>query len=275
MVKAEESTASCPNTFSQSGDVLKELEDRAGRQCIVRLARVKEVYRLAFVLMPGFSFSPVFEFQRPKYWDYPGDTFNDYLLQLLDAFPDPTTRIYVSEDFYTIGKEKGFPKAFPEGHLCPRADDKVVAGVAICRGLGHMTLGKGDKDYLMFLKDGMRSLQRDKDQKAVESYTLQTRSAKEAYWGHGHGTSLAAVCPEVADDRKIEACISATKMSKSIFERFGFDFEELKVKCERPFPIFLGKLAKLSSAERLNMEDGMRTVTDPAEETTRQNGHTA
>ncbi|OCK75890.1 hypothetical protein K432DRAFT_307573 [Lepidopterella palustris CBS 459.81] len=241
----------------ESVGVLAELEDRAGRQHVVRLATLEELRRLAFVLMTAFSFSPVNQFQRPKYQTFPGDTFYDYYLQLVDAFLDPTTRIYVSEDSYAPDEEKPVPKAFPKKHFCPGTGHKVIAGVAICRGLGRRKIGKKEQGLCPTARKWyVCSQARDKDSEAVISYVEQTKSAKEkfkgcdmsiatfvvhpSYWGRGHGTALAVVCTSAADNRKVKACVSATTMSKGILTRFGFKFEDLEVMCERPFPISLG-----------------------------------
>ncbi|KAF2181545.1 hypothetical protein K469DRAFT_792015 [Zopfia rhizophila CBS 207.26] len=229
-----------------------ELEDRTGRQHTIRQATPTDLPRLAFVLMVAFSFSPVNQFQRPRYQAYPGDTFYDYYLQLVESFLNPTTWIYVSEDSYAPAEES-IPEAFPKEYFCPGTGDKVIAGSYNFIPVA-LTI---TAEYLTLLKDSTRSRGRDKDQEAVKSYVKQTETAKKVrfqggsmsietlvvhpcYWRRGHGTALAEVCARLADKRSANACVSATKMSKGILEGFGFEFQDLEVKCEHPFPIYLG-----------------------------------
>ncbi|KAF2812806.1 uncharacterized protein BDZ99DRAFT_568132 [Mytilinidion resinicola] len=238
--------------------VYQKKESRVGREHLVRLATPRDLNRLAFVLMTGFSFSPVNQYLRPKYSDHPGDTYYDYLLQIVGHFLNPTTWIYVSEDSYAPEEEKHIPEAFPKDFLCLATGDKVIAGVAICSGLEHRNIEKKEREFLEIIKDNTKSQARDKNLLAEASYTKQTRAEKEkifegcstkvevlvvqpSYFDRGHGKALASACTEAADINKSKACVSATKNSKKIFKDLGFEFEELEVTCKSPFSIFLGK----------------------------------
>jgi hypothetical protein len=119
-----------------------------GRQHVIRQAVPGDLRRVGLVVMLGFSSSPVFKYERPRYLDYPGDTYYDYCLQIVDHFLNPNTRIYVSEDSYAPDEEGHVPKNFPKQFFCPATGDKVIASVAICSGLRPREIPRAEQGWL-------------------------------------------------------------------------------------------------------------------------------
>ncbi|OCK75874.1 hypothetical protein K432DRAFT_281440, partial [Lepidopterella palustris CBS 459.81] len=204
----------------------------------IRLAMPEDLPRIAFVLMTGFSFSPVNQLQRPNYLQYPGDTFNSYLLELVNVCLDPSGRVYVTEDSYSPDEANHVPKKFAKRYLCPeKLGDKLIVGVAGFTGLGHRSIASDTKGVCNV--HSIQDMGRDKDLEAVKSYKEQTQSAKEeafkeckislqtlvvqpSYWGRGHGTALAQACAILGDSRGSKISASATFMSEQILTRVGF-----------------------------------------------------
>ena len=99
----------------------------------VRLARLDELDRIAFVAAAGFFHSPVFHFQRPHYDAFPEDTVASYQAEYGAAMLDPNSIVLVAEQIPDINETNKVYEALQRlgpSRSQTSPDGKVIVGVA-------------------------------------------------------------------------------------------------------------------------------------------------
>lgn len=99
----------------------------------MRLARVADLPRISLVAAAGFFHSPVFQYQRVFYADFPSSTVASYHSQYLSEILDPNAVVYVAEDEYDPSESGHTYEALRNISTDiwqPPASGKVIVGVA-------------------------------------------------------------------------------------------------------------------------------------------------
>lgn len=101
----------------------------------VRLGRLAEVDRIAFVATAGFYYSTVNKFVRAYRDVYPEDTLADYKDRFHNAILDPDKILIVVEDIYRDNEDEAvydaLKRVHPDGPPDLGEDNMVIVGVLI------------------------------------------------------------------------------------------------------------------------------------------------
>ncbi|KAH9865061.1 hypothetical protein IAQ61_009007 [Plenodomus lingam] len=230
----------------------------------VRLATVEDLHRIAIVAASAFFWSPTFQFQRPRYRDFPADTVASYLFEYEAAIHDPTCAVLVAEDKVERNEADYVYEALQGTYQAEDQSGRAIVGVCsiILKPdsifLGHFQPRSGITANLAAQSDsstdGSRcrpTADRKRDQCAlsVELYNRATQPAKSrylngkmrlstlavapAYWRRGHATRLVDFYTQLADSDAAILGVSATPRGALVTERAGFSRCEL-VHVKRP-----------------------------------------
>lgn len=211
--------------------------------CTIREMRIDDLLRVALVETIGFRDSPVSQMERPNFEKFPEDAFDDYYLEIMDKYLDPTFRIFVAEASHNSDEFKDIPKGLPQRCIPEVHIGKmVIVGIAAIGGVDSTELPESEKAPVKFLaKNIQKSQGRDKDPEAVKSYQTQTNAAKserfmdcgtkferlvvlKPYRERGIGKLLGKKGTALADSSASKMAVSSTPKSRCIFEALGFEF---------------------------------------------------
>lgn len=121
----------------------------------VRLATGGDLSRIALVAAAAFHWSPVFQFQRPYFADFPDDTFASYFAQYKADIDDPATVVIVTEDAVNEREGEFVYEALRKAPLSGLKSDpntKVIVGVC------SIDLKAGSARIGQFQPSGVRSV---------------------------------------------------------------------------------------------------------------------
>ncbi|KAF2199338.1 hypothetical protein GQ43DRAFT_376509 [Delitschia confertaspora ATCC 74209] len=218
----------------------------------VRLATTKDLARIATVAAAGFYWSPVFQFQRPYFADFPEDTFNSYFTEYESAIEDPGSVVIVSEDDVSEKDPDGLYEALrkvPSTYPRQDANGKIIVGVCsitLNSGSGRVGQfqpgGKHVRPHLTTGSSGVKMQQRDQHGCATEMYNklsgpakakylagqmrLSTVAVHPTYWRRGHGSRLVNWCTRLADIDGVPVGVSAAPTGVAITVKAGFEEQE-------------------------------------------------
>lgn len=169
----------------------------------VRLATPEDLPRISLVAAAAFFWSPSFQFQRPRYRDFPTDTIASYLLEYEATLKDPTCAVLVAEDVLKEDEAQDVYEAlrFAYGLKSPR--QKGIVGVCSLKlkpnssYVGHFQsqntlVGVAGSDTTMASNTAaglqifpghlqIRNLRRDQCAAAIAQYNTVTAPAKLEY----------------------------------------------------------------------------------------------
>ncbi|KAH9875244.1 hypothetical protein J1614_004735 [Plenodomus biglobosus] len=219
----------------------------------VRLATVEDLPRIAIVAASAFFWSPTFQFQRPRYKDFPADTVASYLSEYEAAIQNPACAVLVAEDIVERDEADHVYEALQGVYQSEHQTERAIVGVcSIVLKPDSVFLGQlqprsritpklaTQSDSSMDRSKRSRTADRKRDQCAVamELYNAATQPAKfrylngkmrlsslavaPAYWRRGHATRLIDFCTQLADLDEATLGVSATPRGALVVERAGF-----------------------------------------------------
>lgn len=155
---------------------------------VLRLATLFDVPRIGVVAVKGFRHSPVFQWERPYYENYPEDTLMSYRAMFAQLIKNPKYIVLtVSDSFDPDEGNKSSMFISPDRRAVePNNGDSVIVGVASWRlELGSIRIGQFQNDKGMTFRlsikpiahcnvdssvDFPEGLQRDKNQSHITAF---------------------------------------------------------------------------------------------------------
>jgi len=196
----------------------------------VRLATAEDLDRIALVAAAAFFWSPTFQFQRPRYRDFPADTVASYRVEYEAALRDPACAVLVAEDVVEANEADYVYEALQDAYQGHGKTERAVVGVCSISlkpdscFFGHLQPASNPPAFLGAPSDGPAASihrhwasdhRRDQCAAAMELYKATTQPAKSAhlsrkmrlatlavapaYWRRGHATRLIDFCTQLAD----------------------------------------------------------------------------
>ncbi|KAF2848871.1 hypothetical protein T440DRAFT_500269 [Plenodomus tracheiphilus IPT5] len=224
----------------------------------VRLATVDDLHRIALVAASAFFWSPTFQFQRPRYRDFPADTVASYLFEYEAAIHDPACVVLVAEDIVERDEVEYIYEALQGAFQAQDQTERAIVGVCSISlkpnsvFLGHLQprskptakqAAQSDRSPSRVGRCRPPDRKRDQCAVAMELYNTATQPAKlqhlhgkmrlstlavaPAYWRRGHASRLVDFCTQLADSDEAILGVSATPRGALVVKRAGFSRCEL------------------------------------------------
>ncbi|KAF2268143.1 hypothetical protein CC78DRAFT_14942 [Lojkania enalia] len=212
----------------------------------LRPATPDDLPRIATVAAAGFYYSPTFQFQRPRFANFPEDTVSSYWRSYQSDLRDPATVLLVAEDVWDEHEKQRVYQALGASPIYaagPSLKCKVVVGVcSINLKPDSWRIGQFPCGIHVEVPEppaAYNTLERDFSVKAFKLYVEATAPAKNtylagkmklstlavhpAYWGRGHATRLVNWCVQLADLDGIPVAVSAAPMGARVAAKAGFE----------------------------------------------------
>jgi hypothetical protein len=162
----------------------------------VRLATHDDLHRISLVAAAAFFWSPTFQFQRPRYRDFPSDTLASYLVEYQKAVEDPACVVLVAEDVIQHDEVDHIYDALrPAFVACPQAPRGIVGVCSFTlkpnssylnhflpeTAQPHTATGPHDTLPALLSRLDLHHRKRDQCVASVSIYEATTRQAKLEY----------------------------------------------------------------------------------------------
>ncbi|CAH0051750.1 unnamed protein product [Clonostachys solani] len=175
----------------------------------LRLARLRDVPRIATVATAGFYYSPVFPWESRFHRDFPTDTFQSYEKMFADTIISPDYATLVVEDSYD-------PAEAEKTEATIKPDEKISAP----------KLQKPETvllDKSPFHADMLDEKCDAAEEKYFEGHQLVDMVVVHpAYWRRGHGTSLVKWGKALADVDRVNQGVIAADMGEKLYTSLGY-----------------------------------------------------
>ncbi|KAI8648863.1 hypothetical protein NCS56_01502300 [Fusarium sp. Ph1] len=207
----------------------------------LRLASPADIPRIGIVAASGFSYSPVFDWERPNHAKFPQDTLLSYRHEFSAVIKSPEHIVLVATDKFDPNEGQKTKAIIPpnNGWPTPKPHDEVVVGVA-CWKLPPRSNRKGsfqnaNAPYPELLENPMRDMDKDRCDAldklcggAEEQYfqglaTMEMIVVHPAYWRRGHGGRLVRWGIDLANLDKVCQGVIAAEMGKSLYLSLGYE----------------------------------------------------
>ncbi|KAK0664563.1 hypothetical protein QBC41DRAFT_283784 [Cercophora samala] len=208
----------------------------------LRLASPDDILRLGIVCTAGFRCSEQFIWERTAHNQHPQSTITFFRHAVAEFIKNPEFIALVAVDAYNPDESSKTDAIIPvdNGWKPPAAGTPVVVGLGVWRlQPGSPRVGKYQNEtapYPNLPEYDYKDLDR-KRSKAFEDLAVAAGNAcftglsemerlvvHPAYWGHGHGSTIAKWGVELADVDGVDQGVIATSMGARLFRQVGYEW---------------------------------------------------